>query len=417
MSGEATEAKDTTTTTDSGEDKHPLSGFEGLQVDDEPKNEEVKTDEPDKGEEAKPAEEGQPEEKPDDEGKDDEGQDDAGDDAKDKGDDADGGDDEGEDKDTDGEGDGEGGDAEASGEIELKIPESEKEEEAPETWKTVADELDLKVDGDDFSNFKEAYDNKISGLKDEVLEDIKKDPMQALDIKDEKTKEIVEFAIQGGDLAQLIDPAQEYNQYLALNNHDLLKQDYLARGLSEEDANNRVQKDIENNDADIKASDIRMDLISHRDEAIQEVITASKERSEAIKQEESDKKAEADKLFTEELTGRQEYRGIPLKQEHRDYIAGLWNSGQVHDMLRSQKNVVDFLLGASFDEQINKRQQEAARSAGRDEVKQDLHNTKPDVDAGTSRTQTSTDKDGFDLWDDVSSDSGDGGIEVEYVRS
>lgn len=395
-----------------------LEGFgEGLDIDDGQgdSSSSDKSDDSEKATEDKTEETKSEDNSSDEKEKGEEGADDTADDAKEAKDDSDGDGAESKDDTDKGEdADGDGSDAATTDEIELKLPDDIKSDE-PETWETVGSELELEVKGKDFSDFKEAFDSKLENIKTEAINEVKKDPLSVLDIKDDTAKAIIKHTLDGGSVADFIEPTAQIDQFLALNNEDLLKADYIAREFSEAEAEERVARDADSGDLDFKARELRAELKQSRQDAINEIIYQRQEEIKKAKQAEEDSKVESDKVFNDKLTGRQEYRGAKLTQEHLDYVRGLYNSGQVHDMFKNPDMVIDFLLENTFGKQISSRQQEASRAEGKDEVKKELHNIKPEIEAGGSRTQTpkADDKQGFGEWDDVKDEEG---VEVEYLR-
>lgn len=279
---------------------------------------------------------------------------------------------------------------EASGspdDIELKLPEEESVEVSDESsWVDVSSALGLEVKEDDFESFKSAYEKNIETIKEQtktsVIEEIKKNPEKILDNVDTTTKSILDYTKNGGDINDLINPMKKYDELLILQDSQLMKKEYVEQGLTGDEADKLIGELEEKGTLGIEAKRIRNTITSLKEEELND-ITAKQAQIKAEKDKQNDEnKQMADKLFVEKLTGQQKFRGIALKQEHKDYVNKLWKSGQVHEMMKKPEMVIEFLLDRTFGEQISKRREEAAYKRGLDEVKKGLHNIPPDISSG-----------------------------------
>lgn len=427
---EATQANQETKEVDVPEEKHPLSNFgkdlvqEGeIEVADPTSEASNNTESTDNKEASKTENtdseyktKGEASEKGDDDSKDDAKEDESGEDK----DNPEGKSDESEEekKDEDSSKEGEETEGDGSDEIKLEIPKGD-EEKKDETWSDIGNELDIEVSGKDFSDFKEGLEKKIDSVKEEtksdVLSELKEDPTSLMDELDEQSKLIFQYSLKGGKIADLLTPTKQLDDLLVMSNEDLVKAEYEGQGLSETEAQDKVQSLVDNGEIETQAKILRNQLVQAREGAIEKAIN---EYNDIIESEEIDSEAqeqEADKLFRDELTSRQDLHGVKLEQEHKDYVTKMWNEGKVHELFNDPKAVVDFMLEQTFGEQIRKRQSEIAYNKGRDETKKAMHEIPPTDGATTSRSEVkpSSEKEGFEKWDDLKEEEQ---IEIEYER-
>ena len=295
--------------------------------------------------------------------------------------------------------------------FEFKAPEETKEETTEaETWKNIGEDLDLKVEGDDFEDFKKAYAERIEQIKEDAHNKAMEEAPTLPENITEETKNLISLANEGIDLKEYLDPINTIDGWLKYDDKSLVKADLESktdgseeRLYTDEQITEKLERYEDNEFLKDKADDIREQLIAEKQNITEEVIQEQNYRAEQAKiQQDQAVQAQATH-FINTVKSTEEFMGGKIGEDVKSHVTNMWNNGQVHELFNDPKKIVDYVLYHTVGDQVMQQRDDQAFSNGQSKAKKSLHNIPPVTTSGSTNRgvdETSTDEAGdFTAWE------------------
>ena len=296
--------------------------------------------------------------------------------------------------------------------FEFKAPEETDETETTEaeTWKNIGEDLDLKVEGDDFEDFKKAYAERIEQIKEDAHNQAMEEAPTLPENITEETKNLINLAKEGIDLKEYLDPINTIDGWLKYDDKTLVKEDLESktngsdeRLYTDEQVTEKLERYEDNEFLKDKADDIREQLIAEKHNITEEVIEEQNYRAEQAKiQQDQAVQAQATH-FINTVKSTEEFMGGKIGEDVKSHVTNMWNNGQVHELFNDPKKIVDFVLYHTVGDQVMQQRDNQAFSNGQSKAKKSLHNIPPVTTSGSTNRgvdETPTDEAGdFTAWE------------------
>lgn len=290
----------------------------------------------------------------------------------------------------------------------FKTPEKPTEEESAETWKNIGEDLDLKVEGEDFDDFKKAFANKLEQAQEEAYKHGLEESGEGLKDIDPQTRNLLELAQQGVDLKEYLDPINTIDGYLKSDDKTLVQEEFKnimngsERMYTDEQVASKIERLEDNEMLADKADEIREGLVAEKENLSQEIIEQQEiQQEEAYNNQQNTLKAQSDH-FINTVNSTDEFMGGKIGDEVKQHVTSMWNNGKVHELFNDPKKIVDYVLYHTVGDQVLKQRDNDSFSNGQSKAKKSLHNIPPVTTAGASRgvEDAPTEESGdFSVWE------------------
>ena len=180
-------------------------------------------------------------------------------------------------------------------------------------------------------SYKESYDKYFLESKQQI--DFSK--------FDGPAKEVVEFLSKGGHVADFIDPLKNINTYLVMNDEDLIRSEFKAEKIDDDEIETKIDKLIEDGTLETKAEEIRTDLKKVRNDTIQKTIKARTEQLSKLKENEKSITVAENEQLKQAVDKIENFIGIPVSKEIRESIKKEVETEDFHKKLNSAEAQTD----------------------------------------------------------------------------
>lgn len=247
-----------------------------------------------------------------------------------------------------------------------------------DNWLKVAKELELDVKEDSFDAFKSAYSNKLLALKEEVKTELqvqKKDDL--LSTYDVEAQIIIKGLDAGLSLEQIQKPLEKIDNFLKMNDADLVAEDYRLQGWEEDKIEAKILDLTEAGKLELTAYEIKQELKTARteisDKRLQDIEALKTQQEERVKTQLS---KETEQIH-EQLKTVQQFMESPIKEKHVAHVMDKWKKGEYLEAFKDPVMISKFLLWNEFGEQAQKVLANKKFQEGRDGIVKKLHNVPP----------------------------------------
>lgn len=289
--------------------------------------------------------------------------------------------------------------------VESKV-EEDTEEEA--TWSGIGKELGFEKPTETFEDIKTSFTEKIESVKTTSFEEGKKIGQQiSLAEYGPEAQKFFEFLASDPTktVADYLNPLKKFDDAIAMESENLVKETLIARGLSEEKALERIGVIKERGDLEFEADSIRASLKDLRTKEESDILNAGQTAYKAMQDKIIAEKQKEDNAILSAFTEVKEVFGIKTNKEHIENLQKRWKEGEFRERIKSDpKYVAKAIALMEFGEAAKKKIEDKAFNGGRDIAKEKLHNIKK-IDNGSGVRAAATERgdnketdDHFDGW-------------------
>lgn len=266
-------------------------------------------------------------------------------------------------------------------------------EPAEGSWKAIAKLEGIEIPEDSYESLKEAL---IAPLR-EQLEQAKSLTKETLLAElDPEHRMYMELAETGMSYENIVLPLIKIEQYKALNDVELYREDLLARypNATSEWIDADVEKAVENGQTSHDAARIRMELDEQSN-------LIKSERQEIIEKYKVNKANFLDNQRTQEtesvtkaMNDMSTFMGKTIPKELTKQMAVNYSKGEYNQILKDPQAIAEFIAYKKLGEQIRKNIVAENYAKGKLESAKQMHNIPPIETGGASRSTTTKQGDG-----------------------
>ena len=298
----------------------------------------------------------------------------------------------------------------------FKAPEKTEEvsEEISETWKNIGEDLELSVEGEDFEDFKKAFQSKLDKVKEEAYNKAKEELPVIPDNIDPETKNLLELAQNGIDLKEYLDPINQIDSYLKYDDKTLVEEDLKNimngqdRLYTDEQIASKIERLEDNEMLTDKADEIREGLIVEKDNISSRIVEEQSARREQAELQQKQAVEDQTNVFVNTVNTTNEFMGGKVQEEVKNHVTDLWRKGKIHEMFNDPQKIVDYVLYHTVGDQVLQQRENRSFSNGQSKAKKSLHNIPPVTTTGASRGVEDTlpeEAGDFSVWESAMKDA------------
>lgn len=255
------------------------------------------------------------------------------------------------------------------------------------TWLRVAQDLKLDIKEDSYEAFEAAIVEKSTAPLIAELESIKTSgKIDYLATLKPETAAVFKLMEMGVPEAELFAPTRQIEEYLRLDNAQIVRADLEALGWKPDMVDAEMELLDSKNLIDHQAEKIRLTLneektniIEQRNQLVQQFETR-KEQAALIQQQQEDSH------FEKALTTVEKFMDTPVTKEIKDAILQKYHNGGYKDILQASNAKVELILHNELGKQLIKSLRNTAYEKGRDEITNKLLNVPPKTASSVGQT-------------------------------
>lgn len=291
--------------------------------------------------------------------------------------------------------------------IEPPVVTNAEEQEVTTTWKDTAKDLVGKdIELDDYDALKNAVAARITEERQAGIEEGKKlaTKVEASALP-EPARDLFEFlSVPGNTLEMFLNPLTEIDQYLALDNEQLVRKDLELKNLKPDIIDKKIEKLREDDALDLTGEELRQTLTNAKENRKAKLIVEARQKNEARTKETNETIQREDTQIVEAMRKRNKLLGGTLSNEDIDKAAQKWKTDYRKRLLETKdpELIADSILFAEYGKAAEAGLRKHITTGKNLDVIKKLSNIEQLPNAGGAGGQRETpagnDEDPFDKW-------------------
>ena len=273
---------------------------------------------------------------------------------------------------------------------------------APEeetSWKVLAKEIDLpEIAEDNFDAFKQAFSSKLEQERVAAQKNAIENKTQNWT---PEQKELFDFlSVEGNTIESFLNPLSVYDKYLALDDRDLLIEDYKLKGYEDEKITDLIDELEIDNKLNNRAYELRKALESGKESKKYQLVNEARLKIEQKNNRIIEQEAREFESFKSSLHATKDFMGIPITERSYPTIENKFKDGYYRTRLvEDSKLAADVALFIEFKDKARSLLGNDLKDEGRMQILKTVHNVGlPSSGAGRINGE-SDDLQGFDVWE------------------
>lgn len=258
-------------------------------------------------------------------------------------------------------------------------------------WRGVGADLGLSITENSFEAFQ-------SAVKDQYVPKAEYEKALKLSEKDilsqfpPEIASAIELAKMGVPKELIFEPTKQIDGYLSLEDSALVREDLKAQGYTDELADAKMEKLIEDGKVETEAKILRFELGKQKEAVLQQRQQMVSQRAAEIEQVQKQTKEREINQIKEALNNTSEFVGVPLTKELKDAVAKKIQAGAYDKELSSAQLKVNAILHKEFGQKFTEYAKNKFRSEGKMAEVKKLANVPPikPLSGGVEKVTTQT---------------------------
>lgn len=258
-------------------------------------------------------------------------------------------------------------------------------------WRSVGNDLGLSIKENSWEEFQAAVKEQYVP-KTEYEKALKLSEKEVLAKFSPEVAAAIELANMGVPQELIFEPTKQIDGYLALEDSALVREDLKAQGYTDELADAKMEKLIEDGKVETEAKILRFELGKQKESVLQQRQQIVSQRAAEIEQVQKQTKEREITQLKETLNNTSEFMGINLTKEAKELIAKKLQSGAYEKELSTPQLKVNAILHKEFGQKFTEYAKNKFRSEGKMAEVKKLANVPPikSPSAGVEKVNTQT---------------------------
>jgi len=258
-------------------------------------------------------------------------------------------------------------------------------------WRSVGNDLGLSIKENSWEEFQAAVKEQYVP-KTEYEKALKLSEKEVLAKFSPEVAAAIELANMGVPQELIFEPTKQIDGWLALEDAALVREDLKALNYSDEDADSKIEKLIEDGKLERDARLIRIELGKQKEAVLQQRQQIVSQKAAEIEQVQRQTKEREITQLKEALNNTSEFMGVNLTKEAKETLIKKIQSGAYEKELSSAQLKVNAILHKEFGQKFTEYAKNKFRSEGKMAEVKKLANVPPvkAPSAGVEKVNTQT---------------------------
>lgn len=250
-------------------------------------------------------------------------------------------------------------------------------------WLPIAKELDLTIKADTFEDFKIAFKEKMDAIKNESVTAKKEDIISSF----KPESQLMILGLENGlTMEQINKPFASIDNFLAMNDVDLVAEDLKLSGMPEALVEKEITRLSDANLMDVEAFKIRKFLTDEKETMKTQSIKDLNDLSAKNEQRKIDLIAKDTTEIHSSLKSITKVLESNIGEKHIDFVLNKYKKGEYQELLKDSNFVAKAILHHEFGEKAASLLAKKKFDEGRNGIVNKLHNIPPIVNGPGGQT-------------------------------